>query len=208
MLFTYSKRHVSNMAKDSYVGTERGIVMGMILRVAGQKGVGKNRFKGMGCRIFFLSFLVILGLASPTYATSESMVDPNWKAYTRVSGISGSLNSIGSDTLNNLMTLWAEGFRKQYPNLKIQIEDAYGIFNILFRSGDGHQRHNDITLLDMIFYPFFIDRYISFQKVKKGIVKCLIQSVKAEIHAIYRPVGCVKDPVCQVMPDKTIYTKY
>jgi phosphate transport system substrate-binding protein len=52
----------------------------------------------------------------------ESMDGLNWKGYTRVSGVSGNLNSIGSDTLNNLMTLWAEGFRKQYPNVKIQIE--------------------------------------------------------------------------------------
>jgi phosphate transport system substrate-binding protein len=50
------------------------------------------------------------------------MTDPGWKSYKRVSGVSGNLNSIGSDTLNNLMTLWAEGFRKQYPNVKIQIE--------------------------------------------------------------------------------------
>ncbi len=52
----------------------------------------------------------------------ESMDDPSWEGYTRVSGVSGNINSIGSDTLNNLMTLWAEGFRKQYPNVKIQIE--------------------------------------------------------------------------------------
>lgn len=57
-----------------------------------------------------------------TFADSESMVDSKWKSYARVSGITGNVNSIGSDTLNNLMTLWAEGFRKQYPNVKIQIE--------------------------------------------------------------------------------------
>jgi len=56
------------------------------------------------------------------FAGSDSMVDPNWNSYARVSGISGNINSIGSDTLNNLMTLWAEGFRRQYPNVKIQIE--------------------------------------------------------------------------------------
>jgi phosphate transport system substrate-binding protein len=39
-----------------------------------------------------------------------------------VAGVSGNLNSIGSDTLNNLMTLWAEGFQAAYPNVKIQIE--------------------------------------------------------------------------------------
>ena len=43
-------------------------------------------------------------------------------SYQRVGGVSGSLSSIGSDTLNNLMTFWAEGFAKQYPNVKVQIE--------------------------------------------------------------------------------------
>lgn len=49
-------------------------------------------------------------------------LDAALKGYVKVSGVSGNVNSIGSDTLNNLMTLWAEGFRKQYPNVKIQIE--------------------------------------------------------------------------------------
>jgi phosphate transport system substrate-binding protein len=49
-------------------------------------------------------------------------VDPAIPAYAPVSGVSGNVNSIGSDTLNNLMTLWAEGFKKAYPNVNIQIE--------------------------------------------------------------------------------------
>ena len=49
-------------------------------------------------------------------------IDPAIKPYAKVSGVSGNLNSIGSDTLNNVMTLWAEGFQKVYPNVKIQIE--------------------------------------------------------------------------------------
>jgi phosphate transport system substrate-binding protein len=49
-------------------------------------------------------------------------VDPDLPAYKRVGGVSGNVNSIGSDTLNNLMTLWAEGFQAVYPNVKIQIE--------------------------------------------------------------------------------------
>jgi phosphate transport system substrate-binding protein len=44
------------------------------------------------------------------------------KSYEKVSGIDGNLNSIGSDTLNNLMTYWAEAFGKLYPNVKIQVE--------------------------------------------------------------------------------------
>lgn len=49
-------------------------------------------------------------------------VDPKLPAYQRVSGVSGSLSSVGSDTMNNMMTLWAEAFRKRYPNVKIQVE--------------------------------------------------------------------------------------
>lgn len=49
-------------------------------------------------------------------------VDPSLKDYKKVSGVEGSLKSIGSDTLNNLMTLWAEGYNKEYPNVKIEIE--------------------------------------------------------------------------------------
>ncbi len=49
-------------------------------------------------------------------------VDPAIQSYKPVSGVSGNVNSIGSDTLNNLMTLWAEGFKKAYPNVNIQIE--------------------------------------------------------------------------------------
>ena len=50
------------------------------------------------------------------------MVDPGLPMYQRVGGVSGNLNSIGSDTLNNLMTFWSEGFAKIYPNVKIQVE--------------------------------------------------------------------------------------
>ncbi|NOT40713.1 MAG: phosphate ABC transporter substrate-binding protein PstS family protein [Alphaproteobacteria bacterium] len=49
-------------------------------------------------------------------------MDPRYKAYQSTSGVSGTLKSIGSDTLNNLMTLWAEDFRKIYPGVKIEIE--------------------------------------------------------------------------------------
>jgi phosphate transport system substrate-binding protein len=47
-------------------------------------------------------------------------VDAAVKPYEKISGISGNLNSVGSDTLNNLMTYWAEGFQKEYPNVKVQ----------------------------------------------------------------------------------------
>lgn len=44
--------------------------------------------------------------------------------YERVSGVSGTLSSIGSDTLANLMTMWTEEFKRQYPNVNIQVQAA------------------------------------------------------------------------------------
>lgn len=57
-----------------------------------------------------------------TVSASEAAVDAGLPGYTTVEGVTGNLNSIGSDTLNNLMTFWAEGFAEFYPNVNVQIE--------------------------------------------------------------------------------------
>jgi phosphate transport system substrate-binding protein len=59
-------------------------------------------------------------LAATTAPAVE--LDPKLPDYKPVSGVSGNIKSIGSDTLNNLMSLWSEGFRSQYPSVKIEIE--------------------------------------------------------------------------------------
>ncbi|MCI0369873.1 MAG: PstS family phosphate ABC transporter substrate-binding protein [candidate division NC10 bacterium] len=63
---------------------------------------------------------VLALLASPVAA--QVRVDPALSSYAVVSGVSGNLSSVGSDTMNNLMTLWGEGFAKFYPNVKLQVE--------------------------------------------------------------------------------------
>ena len=63
-----------------------------------------------------------LTLSASLASAQTIQVDAALPSYEKVSGISGNLNSIGSDTLNNLMTLWAEGFKKVYPNVNVQIE--------------------------------------------------------------------------------------
>lgn len=74
----------------------------------------------------FLTVMAMVALTSVSVsgqAQAEQLkVDPALKGYAKTQGVSGNLNSIGSDTLNNLMTFWAEGFRKHYPNVNIQIE--------------------------------------------------------------------------------------
>jgi len=64
---------------------------------------------------------VCLG-ARPAAAQTAVQVDPAIPSYKPVGGISGNLSSIGSDTMNNLMTFWAEGFKKFYPNVHVQVE--------------------------------------------------------------------------------------
>lgn len=57
-------------------------------------------------------------------SVSAVSVDEGVPEYKAVSGISGNLSSVGSDTLANLMTLWAESFKRSYPNVNIQIQAA------------------------------------------------------------------------------------
>ncbi|MEN6494120.1 MAG: substrate-binding domain-containing protein, partial [Thermoguttaceae bacterium] len=74
-------------------------------------------WKAVGMVALIAALLHVPQLVQAAEAESSSL-----KSYEKVSGISGNLNSVGSDTLNNLMTMWAEEFRKQYPNVNIQIE--------------------------------------------------------------------------------------
>jgi phosphate transport system substrate-binding protein len=70
-----------------------------------------------------IAALAIIGLTTAVaFASGPPKLDPALSAYKAVSGVSGNISSIGSDTLNNLMTLWAENFSRFYPNAKIQIE--------------------------------------------------------------------------------------
>lgn len=55
---------------------------------------------------------------------AAASVDPGLPEYEIASGVSGNLSSVGSDTLANLMTLWAEAFKRAYPNINIQIQAA------------------------------------------------------------------------------------
>ena len=56
--------------------------------------------------------------------TPGDAIDSALPEYVKTSGVSGSLSSVGSDTLANLMTLWGEEFKRLYPNVSIQIQAA------------------------------------------------------------------------------------
>ncbi|NOQ36453.1 MAG: phosphate ABC transporter substrate-binding protein PstS family protein [Methylococcaceae bacterium] len=74
------------------------------------------------------TLLAALGFASASLISGTvaavQTVDADVPTYAKASGISGNLSSVGSDTLANLMTLWAEEFKRTYPNINIQIQAA------------------------------------------------------------------------------------
>ncbi|HHC72162.1 MAG TPA: phosphate-binding protein, partial [Thiotrichales bacterium] len=57
-------------------------------------------------------------------ASAAPKIDPKLPEYKVTIGVAGNLSSVGSDTLANLMTLWAEEFKRLYPNVNIQIQAA------------------------------------------------------------------------------------
>lgn len=69
-------------------------------------------------RIIGVSVVALVAAA----AFAQQQVDSAIPGYAKTSGVSGNINSVGSDTMNNMMTLWAESFSKLYPNVKVQVE--------------------------------------------------------------------------------------
>lgn len=62
--------------------------------------------------------------AGVSTASAVAAVDPTLPEYQKTTGVAGNLSSVGSDSLANLMTLWAEAYKKAYPNVNIQIQAA------------------------------------------------------------------------------------
>ena len=73
---------------------------------------------------FSLSAVAMAFVASGSAYAQAVQVDAALPVYQKAAGISGNFTSVGSDTLNNLMTLWAEEYKRLYPNVNIQIQGA------------------------------------------------------------------------------------
>jgi phosphate transport system substrate-binding protein len=88
--------------------------------IMAREGTKGERLMKKVC-VAMLAGVIVVGW-SLAFASGPPKLDLALTPYKPVSGVSGNVSSIGSDTLNNLMTLWAESFNKFYPNAKIQIE--------------------------------------------------------------------------------------
>jgi phosphate transport system substrate-binding protein len=67
--------------------------------------------------------IALMSAALSPFALAQGVkVDAKIGEYKSVEGVSGTITSKGSDTMNNLMTLWGEGFKKFYPAMTIEIK--------------------------------------------------------------------------------------
>ncbi|HYD01035.1 MAG TPA: substrate-binding domain-containing protein, partial [Phycisphaerales bacterium] len=54
--------------------------------------------------------------------TGGAGVDSALPEYKVVEGVSGSLKTVGSDTMSNVMALWQTAFKKHYPGVQTSLE--------------------------------------------------------------------------------------
>ncbi|TPW10821.1 MAG: phosphate transport system substrate-binding protein [Halothiobacillaceae bacterium] len=71
-----------------------------------------------------IGFTTVAAVGNSVVFAQAIKIDDNIPDYVRASGVSGNISSVGSDTLANLMTLWAEEFKRNYPNINIQVQAA------------------------------------------------------------------------------------
>ncbi|MFN0132323.1 MAG: PstS family phosphate ABC transporter substrate-binding protein [Phycisphaerales bacterium] len=67
-------------------------------------------------------FAAVMTLVSIPALAQHVPIDSQLTPYTPTSGVSGSVKSMGSDTMNNLMAHWGEEFKRVYPNVKVEVE--------------------------------------------------------------------------------------
>src|SRR5262245_40756221 len=70
---------------------------------------------------YVLALCAAAAMVTPQDAKLEEVIS-EFPDYAKTAGVAGNLASVGSDTMNNMMTFWSEGFRKHYPNVNIGIE--------------------------------------------------------------------------------------
>ena len=79
------------------------------------------RFPWTVCRRGALAVIACAVFAGGAAAAESAVAD--LPAYTKATGeVAGALKCVGSDTMNNLVALWAEGFKKFYPSIREGIE--------------------------------------------------------------------------------------
>ena len=74
----------------------------------------------------FKNLVAAMGVAVTTFVSAQAVaLEDGIPEYQKISGVSGNFSSVGSDTLANMMTFWAEEYKRIYPNVNIQIKASW-----------------------------------------------------------------------------------
>ena len=76
-----------------------------------------------GLTTLVIPVVVVFACLPAVRAIRAQDADSPLAPYAKASGeVAGSLKCVGSDTMNNLVALWVEGFKKSYPGVREGIE--------------------------------------------------------------------------------------
>src|SRR5512133_2311760 len=87
---------------------------------------------------------------------------------------------------------------------EVQFKNPQRVLDIGYRCSDGHQRQNNVALLDIVLDPFLVDGNVTFQKMEAGVAQGTVQLVTRHIEAKHLPVGGGKDAVSKSIADKAV----
>ncbi|MBI1388708.1 MAG: phosphate ABC transporter substrate-binding protein PstS family protein [bacterium] len=68
------------------------------------------------------SSLLFIAICATLHAAAQPEIDKRFESYHAAVGVYGAIKCVGSDTMNNLVTLWGEGFSQYYPHVSFEVE--------------------------------------------------------------------------------------
>jgi len=72
--------------------------------------------------LLLLVAISLLNCISAENGFAQSKVDANLPKYKPAAGLSGQIKSVGSDSMNSLMTQWTEKFKEYYKGVRTEVE--------------------------------------------------------------------------------------
>ena len=72
--------------------------------------------------LILLLAISLLNCFSTESCLAQGKVDPNLPKYKPAAGLSGQIKSVGSDSMNSLMTQWTEKFKEYYKGVRTEVE--------------------------------------------------------------------------------------
>src|SRR4051812_30267220 len=87
-------------------------------------GLGRLLLSANRRSVVFVLFALFAGISAGSASAQNGgvKIDPALPKYKPAAGVAGTLRSVGSDTMNNLVTLWTEEFKKTYPGVKTEVD--------------------------------------------------------------------------------------